>query len=121
MPKIGDRVYVKPSVPSAHEAWKESVVTADGKGVTVEVKGINRHIADVRRVPDRIQDFAHENIDDVANRDRYVSLEVSQPGEVDGAELTDASANSPAHRQQPARVRRPPRWMEDYLSGSASE
>ena len=46
-----DRVYVKPAVPSLQEQWWEGVVTRDGKGVVVEVNNVNRHIADVRKIP----------------------------------------------------------------------
>jgi hypothetical protein len=49
---IGDAVYVKPPAARCTKEWPRGVVTKMPSGVTVEVNGIPRHIADVRAVPE---------------------------------------------------------------------
>ena len=55
--KIGDEVFVKPPVSRCTTPWGKGVVTEINSDNNVEVNGIPRHVADLRRVPD-IQ--AHE-------------------------------------------------------------
>ena len=55
--KIGDEVFVKPPVSRCTIPWGKGVVSEINSDNNVEVNGIPRHVADLRRVPD-IQ--AHE-------------------------------------------------------------
>jgi ribonuclease HI len=47
---VGEKVYVKPNNPRCTSIWQEGVVTRQLSPTSIEVNGMPRHIADIRRV-----------------------------------------------------------------------
>ena len=48
---VGDAVFVKPPDARCTTTWPIGIVTDESSGVSVEVNGIQRHLADLRKVP----------------------------------------------------------------------
>ena len=48
---VGDTVFVKPPVPSCTTEWRKGQITNVNSSTNVDVDGIPRHIADLRRTP----------------------------------------------------------------------
>ena len=130
---VGEDVYLKPAIPSAHEKWRKGVVTKDGEGVTVEVNNIKRHIADVRKVlpEDRSENFTQQNVSSGKNASHFIAFDVPVEDAVQEATEEHSIAdidNSPIivndQPEDPAttqRVRRRPAWIDDYVSGEDIE
>lgn len=128
-----DRVYVKPAVPSSHEQWWEGVVTRDGKGVVVEVNNVNRHIADVRKIPtvagdlsnpvgteteERPEEATSHNAVQTSN---FIDYDVhrhtaTSEDESDVIHAANESEDTEAPNNRPLRVRRRPSWLNDYVN-----
>jgi hypothetical protein len=51
--EIGERVVVKPERARCTTEWTEGTITGMGEGVAVEVNGVPRHLADIRRLEGR--------------------------------------------------------------------
>jgi hypothetical protein len=49
--RLGQKVFIKPAAPRCTTRWNDGTVTGSGDGVTIEVNGMPRHIADVRTNP----------------------------------------------------------------------
>ena len=89
--KIGDEVFVKPPVSRCTTPWGKGVVTEINSDNNVEVNGIPRHVADLRRVPD-IQ--AHEA--------------AGNPDPSDDINIVPVAEPVPRVEARPQRERRPP-------------
>ena len=89
--KIGDEVFVKPPVSRCTTPWGKGVVTEINSDNNVEVNGIPRHVADLRRVPD-IQ--AHEA--------------AGNPDPGDDINIVPVAEPVPRVEARPQRERRPP-------------
>lgn len=93
---MGDEVWVKPKLARCTSHWKKGIVTGVNSNSNVSVDGMPRHVLDLRRVvsPPRSSnedEEQHEDDDGTVNRDEQE-----------------------VNRRYPERVRRPPRWMNDY-------
>jgi len=105
--EVGDEVYVKPMNAACHSAWPVGRVTNLGEGVAVEVDGIRRHMSDLRRVP----------VEAVPRLGSGGSVEFDfEPEGVISDEISDSDESvgrSPIVRRG-GRIRRRPRWMDNY-------
>lgn len=94
--RVGMRVFVKPGSARCTTPWPSGVVTQVRDSLTVEVDGVPRHVADVRRAPlainDTMREAGGENADD---EHQIVNTRTSN------------------------RVRRPPVWIKDYCMDSS--
>lgn len=91
--QIGDEVWVKPPHARCTTEWKKGQVTTVNSRNNISVDGMPRHVLDVRPVivhDSTSEDSAEEVIDD-NDRD-------AQEG------------------RRPQRVRKPPTWMDDYVT-----
>jgi len=91
----GQSVYVKPSLSKCTSVWPVGTVTNVNSSTNVEVDGMPRHVADIRAVPD----------DQVENNSSASECGVSTDGEI-----TDA-----AEDETPRRLRRPPKYFDQYV------
>lgn len=120
---VGDTVFVKPPHARCDVTWRKGVVTAV-KPTSVEVDGVNRHIADIRLA----ESYAAQSHDDDDERwDTWNGLELESDAEDmigTGGETdtNEADEDGMASQQLDAendvttvRERRPPRWMADYV------
>ena len=130
---VGEDVYLKPAIPSAHEKWRKGVVTKDGEGVTVEVNNIERHIADVRKVlsEDRSENFTQQNVSSGMNASHFIAFDAPVKDAVQEATEVHSIADidnfpiivndQPENPATTKRVRRRLAWIDDYVSGEDIE
>ena len=101
---IGEKVYVKPGGAKCTAEWRIGTVTGEEGKTSVEVDGIRRHVADIRRTEHNIP--IHEGTDSTD-----ASVDQSQPeNEVTSEEK---SQSSPLEENE-KRSRKRPLWMADY-------
>ena len=96
--EVGEEVWVKPADGRCTAHWQKGVVTAINSRNNVSVDGMPRHILDVRRVVSAIEDSDDEH-EEVEREDQE-------------------AVRAEAERRYPDRGRRPPRWLEDYMTDS---
>lgn len=96
--KVGDRVFVKPPQASCTQPWREGKVTGIVSNLSVEVDGIPRHLADVRRI--------------VMSNDGGSSDEEGES--VGGGDYVDDADDRVRTRRD---VRLFPRWLDDFEIG----
>ena len=89
-------MWVKPADGRSTALWQKGVVTAISSRNNVSVHGMPRHILDVQRVVSAIEDSDDKHEDQEAVR-------------------------AEAECRYPDRGRRPPRWLEDYMTDSDFE
>ena len=97
---VGDNVYVKPSKARCSTPWDVKVVTAILSPTAVEIGGVPRHVADVRR----------------ASRACDVFVENGH-GPVDAAEGAVTTNAVTDQRGRCTRPRRAPAYLADYAVG----
>jgi hypothetical protein len=99
--QVGDSVFVKKGNARCTTLWPPGVITNVRDSITVEVDGMPRHIADVRKIPEVINQCERANIH---GRGPAMCGDV---GEIHNG-MTRTSG----------RIRRQPRWMDDYVVGN---
>lgn len=95
---VGDDVLVKPPGAKCTSTWKRGRVTKINSSNNIEVNGIPRHPLDIRRV-------FRESLD-----------ETSEETSDDDEEPEEQYASEPEARRTSSRSRRPPRWLDDYVT-----
>ena len=101
--KLGDEVWVKPPQARCTTQWGRGVVTEVNSGNNVSVDGMPRHVLDIRRVVGLEEGGVTGDEGGV----------VMVPEELDVRSCDGHGQES----RYSGRVRRPPVWMSDYVSG----
>ena len=96
--EVGEEVWVKPADGRCTALWQKGVVTAINSRNNVSADDMPRHILDVRRVVSAIKDSDDEH-EEVEHEDQE-------------------AVRAEAERRYLDRGRRPPQWLEDYMTDS---
>ena len=75
---LGDTVFVKPPAARCTTSWPVGVVTDVGSDLSVEVNGIPRHMADLRKVPSNVSE-SEDGDDNGADVDAEGALPEQRP------------------------------------------
>ena len=94
--QVGEEVWVKPPDARCTSQWKKGIVTGVNSANNVAVDGTPRHILDVRKVILAQDDEAE-----------------SDGGSLEGEQIDPPR---PPESRYPRRERRPPLWMDGYVS-----
>lgn len=136
---VGDSVYVKPAAAKCTSVWKLGKVTAVKSNTSVEVNGVNRHVADLRLAwpetrPGTVEaaeqghslleydvlqvSDTEEAVPDLENTDYTVDTNMPEDAVTDESmDMGQLQENNPASEDETLtpRTRRPPAWMADYV------
>jgi len=112
----GRQVFVKPPNARCSTTWNTGTVTRSQQGLSVEVDGVPRHIADVRLIPE--DDFEDTNL---SEPDANSYEEESQSVAVGEEENNPVSSSEEVEAQHTAerrsgRVRVRPAYLNDYVT-----
>jgi len=125
--EVGNSVYVKPADAHCTSVWRIGTVTGCQQGLSVEVDGIPRHIADIRLVPETLSSTQQEDSDHtvvVQNMDEVASPSTEDVEAASVEPNMDEEANPSTEEvevesvdhNRPQRTRVRPRYLEDYVS-----
>lgn len=104
--ELGEEVYVKPANARCSTEWRRGRVTGWRPPAMVEVDGMPRHVSHVRPVSC--------SFDAVAAEENTVGEDDANSSE-EGDDHQSGEGNSFC-RARPVRDRRPPRWLEDFVT-----
>lgn len=135
---VGDRVWVKPGVPSCTKQWASGRVTAVQSKQVVCIDGMPRHVRDVRKrrgseVSDEYDSADDEPVvypdeyypvaapdgeaDEAAHQDRTTVEPGGQPEVINAVDRPHDAVEAPClEPRRSGRVRQPPRWLADYVT-----
>jgi hypothetical protein len=123
--RAGDSVFVKPGKARCDTRWNRQKVTKIVSDTVIEVNGINRHIADVRRDGTDMEFETHGghrdieicigNMNDRHEQDNENLVHENNPEYSDSESASsDNDSSDQADEARPDRDRRPPRWLADF-------
>lgn len=109
--KIGEEVWVKPPNARCTTQWLRGRVTGINSRNNISVDGMPRHFLDIRRV--RTRSESSEGSEEEEQQDEEVGPMEEGNADADQERRVDEMDAVNEHRY-PGRIRRPPRWMDDY-------
>lgn len=121
--QIGDVVAVKPTDGRCTSRWRPGRVTAVISVNNIEVDGVPRHVLDLRRLPrvESTEARKTQNVFNLVSTPNLLDLfeedaEESVADEAEEERGSEEAADSEGETgDRPARTRRPPVWLKDYV------
>lgn len=122
--KLGEEVWVKPAHARCTSHWQKGVITGINSQSNVSVDNMPRHILDVRKVvhPHESEERNEEEQEMFGARRIMHPPEDEEESEEEAPQDEDVEVEiaDDCEQRYPQRVRRPPLWMEDYVTELSS-
>ena len=113
---VGEEVWVKPPNARCTTQWQKGQVTGINSRNNISVDGMPRHILDIRRVilpSESVEEPVEEGEEQEEEALLFEVVNGDSDWEREAAEMEQRHVEDEC--QYPDRIRRPPRWMEDYV------